>query len=151
MRERRVRIFRPSSNQAVPAKPKLVDLHGAGGDGAGEKQCWRCSSCPSHSTCRKSCHQRISTPATKKICRRNSRHHRRRYRGRHRRRRHRRRHSRGYGHRRGHRQRCRRCYRRCHRRRWFYPCYHCTCKPAVQLGLCLNLWLLCFVLQEKRK
>ena len=36
-------MFRPSSNCAVPAtqaehEPNLVDLHGAGGEGAGEKK-----------------------------------------------------------------------------------------------------------------
>ena len=143
--KRRVRMFRPSSNCAVPAKakhePKLVDLHGAGGDGAGEKQLSQRQQLPHSPHLQEDSRQRIATPATKKNCRRNSRHHRRRHRSHH---------SRRHGHRRCHCYRRRRCHRRCHRRRW-YRCYHYICKPAVQPGLCLNLWLLQFVLQEKRK
>ena len=110
--------------------------------------CYRGSSCPSRPICRTSSRQMIATHA-KKNCHGHSRHYRRRHRRRHRGRRYSRHHSRRHGHRRCHRHCCQCCRRRCQRRRW-NCCYHCIGKPAVQPGLCLNLWLLYFV-QEKRK
>ena len=107
--------------------------------------CRRGSSCPSGPIRRKGSRQRIATHI-KKNCHGNSRHRRRR----HRRRRYRRHHSRRHGYRRCHCHRRRRCCRRCHRRRWDH-CYHCVCKPAVQPGLCLNLWLLFFRTREENR